>query len=155
MICECSDDGPIAIWRMGFGIVDCAVPPGPWERERSEREKERKRWLIVCFTIVAALLIAWANVKYVFWGDCLGFFFLLMVLRCYWTLPCGDLAFFLTRSAPLCLNSGQFVCVCAYVFLSGLVSRVETTAFLMLSDEPRPEEGWPYFDSTLSLLVKI
>jgi hypothetical protein len=56
---------------------------------------------------------------------------------------------------PLCLNSGQFVCVCAYVFLSGLVSRVETTAFLMLSDEPRPEEGWPYFDSTLSLLVNI
>ena len=31
--------------------------------------------------------------------------------------------------------------LCAYVFLSGLVSRVETTASLMLSDEPRAEAG--------------
>jgi flagellar basal body-associated protein FliL len=28
------------------------------ENEAKERKKERKRWLIVCFTIVAALLIA-------------------------------------------------------------------------------------------------
>lgn len=129
---------------MGFGVVDCAVPCGPWERERSEREKEREMvdslfYDRCCF----AYRLSKCQIRFFLGRLSRIFFFLLMVLGCYWTLPCGDLAFFPTRSAPLCLNSGQFVCVCvcAYVFLSGLVSRVETTAFLMLSDEPRPEEG--------------
>jgi hypothetical protein len=56
---------------MTDGLWHCRLRGTAWtlgERAKRKRERKRERWLIVCFTIVAALLIAWANVKYVFLG---------------------------------------------------------------------------------------